>query len=125
MARLRSEGMACGTGCTNGRLDAVITDNVVTVADPSLSLGIRTQAQEESTVCANVENNNVNSTGTAYRTRTNAATATLLLEGINTNATMTWAANGNTPTTAGAVSESHVVGTLTGGTCTTPSNPMP
>ncbi|MBY5956812.1 hypothetical protein KUV50_01605 [Membranicola marinus] len=124
VARSRATGMgACGLACTDGRLEATITNNVVSVADPVLSLGIRTQAQEENTVCADVKNNLVNSTGTAFRTRTNDANATLLLEGFNTSPTVTWVANGNN--SVGTVSESHIVGTVTGASCILPSNPMP
>ncbi|WP_236980108.1 Ig-like domain-containing protein [Membranihabitans maritimus] len=121
VARLKA-GTACGTGCTQGRLDATITNNTVTVTGGSL-YDIRTQAQESSTVCANVANNSASAAGiSAYRARTNHADATLILEGFNTDGTTTWNNNGNTP--ASSVSGGHA-GTLTGGTCTNPSNAMP
>ena len=126
VARLRSIGSACRTGCTDGRLDVLITNNTVALADSLGLYDIRTQAQDENTVCAYVANNTTSNVGVkAFRSRTNDANATMIHQGFDTSATTTWASNGNTPTTPGAVSDSHSVGVVTGGTCTVPSNPMP
>lgn len=109
-----------GTGGSAGRLDATITGNNVTV-DAIYSLyDIRTQAQNDNTVCANVANNTASGVAiAAYRERTSNAGSTVFLEGFNTNAVSTWTDNGNTP--AGSVSENNN-GTLSGppgGTCVT------
>ncbi len=100
----------------NGRLDATITGNTVTVSAPAL-YDIRTQAQDTNAVCANVANNTASGAAiAAYRERTSAVGSTVFLQGFNTNATTTWNNNGNTP--AGSVSESNN-GTLGGATCAT------
>jgi len=101
----------------NGRLDATITNNNVTLVDPFGLYDIRTQAQDSNTVCANVASNTASGVAiAAYRERTSAAGSTVLLQGFNTNATTTWNNNGNTP--AGSVSSSNN-GTLGGATCNT------
>jgi hypothetical protein len=101
----------------NGRLDATITNNNVTLVDFFGLYDIRTQAQDSNTLCANVVNNTASAVAiAAYRQRTSAAGSTVLLQGFNTNATTTWNNNGNTP--AGSVSSSNN-GTLGGATCNT------
>jgi hypothetical protein len=116
-------GGACGTTCTAGRLDATISNNNVTLVDVLGLYDIRTQAQDSNTVCANLTNNTTSFSGiVSYRARTVVAASTLLLEGFNTNATITWNNNGNTP--ANAVSDSQN-GTLTGATCRAVSHPLP
>lgn len=121
ISRLRG-GAACGTTCTDGRLDATVADNNVTVLAQSL-YDIWAQANDSNTICANVEDNTASGNGVvAFRARTNAAESTMLLEGFDSDATTTWNANGNTP--AGSVSDSQN-GTLAGGTCSVPENPLP
>jgi len=101
----------------SGRLDATISGNTVTVHPLDSLYDIRTQAQDDNTVCANVTSNTASGTAVAaYRERTTTAGSTVLLQGFNTNATTTWNNNGNTP--AGFVSESNN-GSLGGGTCNT------
>jgi large repetitive protein len=108
-----------------GRIDATITNNNVTVDGTSIS-GIDVQAGASATdtneTCANVRNNTVNGAafGVAFKERTGAAGATVYLDGFVTDATTTWNNNGNTP--LNSVTSTNV-GTLTGGVCTTPSNP--
>jgi hypothetical protein len=116
-------GAACGTTCTAGRLDATITNNDVTLADPNGLYDIWVQANDSNTICANVANNTASGNGVAaFRVRTNAAESTALLQGFTVDATTTWNNNGNTP--AGSVSSSQN-GALMGGTCSTPANPLP
>jgi hypothetical protein len=115
-------GPACGTTCTDGRLDATIEGNNVTIGASGL-YDYWVQANDSNTLCADVRNNVGSAAGiVAFRERTNAAASTVLLEGFNTDAATTWANNGNTP--AASVSASNN-GTLTGGTCTNVSHPMP
>ena len=121
IARLKNTG-ACGTSCTAGRLDATISSNTVSVDATSL-YDVWVQASDDNTTCANVTNNSASGSGiVAFRERTAAVNSTVLLQGFTTDAATTWNNNGNTPT--GSVSASNN-GTLSGGTCTTPSNPMP
>ncbi|MDY7092529.1 MAG: Ig-like domain-containing protein [Acidobacteriota bacterium] len=115
-------GPACGTTCTDGRLDATVVGNSVTIGSDGL-YDVWVQANDSNTLCADVRTNAGSGAGiAAFRERTNAAASTVLLEGFVTDAAATWAANGNTP--AGSVSSSNN-GTLQGGTCTDVSHPMP
>ncbi len=117
-------GASCGTGCTAGRLDVVISSNAISL-DPSNSLyGVRSQAQDSNTTCASVVSNAVTNLGStdAYRARTSNANSSLLLQGFSTDAVGTWNGNGNTPMSS--VSSFHN-GTLAGATCRVVSHPLP
>ncbi|HKO96858.1 MAG TPA: Ig-like domain-containing protein [Pyrinomonadaceae bacterium] len=110
---------------TGGRLDATITDNIITL-DAGSTSGVDVQAGSIATdtneTCANVRTNTVNNAPPllAFKERTGAAGSTVYLQGFLVNATTTWNTNLNTP--LNSVTETNV-GTLTGGICNVPSHP--
>ncbi|MBN1668455.1 MAG: cadherin-like domain-containing protein, partial [Anaerolineales bacterium] len=105
-------------GNPSGRLDAVISNNTVTMADPVGLYDIWVQANDSNTTCANVTNNTASGAATAaFRVR-ESGSGTVLLQGFTTDAATTWSTNGNS---GSPVSES---GTASVGTCNTVSHPV-
>src|SRR5262249_751032 len=103
--------IALGKQNTNpgGTLDVTITGNHVTTnANATYDIETRAAANgsDRNSVCANVASNTTSAAGiAAFRARVASPNGTLDLQGFNTSAATTWANNGNTPTTAGAVSQ--------------------
>ena len=108
-----------------GRVDALITNNRVTIVEPFGLYSYWVQAQEANTVCAYVANNvsSITSGSIAhFRERTASASSTVLLQGWTGTVAGTWSGNGNSP--ASPVSASNN-GTVGGATCVGPSHPLP
>ena len=121
-ARSRTAG-----GPPGGRLDATITNNIVTASPVNSAYAISTRAgggtaTDQNTTCANVANNTTTpGTIAAYQARVANANSNLILQGFNTNATTTWNNNGNLP--LNSVDDTGVTANISGGTCSLPANP--
>ncbi len=114
-----------------GTMDATINNNTIVLQGGGAFplYGVEVRAQNGNTTCVNVTNNSVTLGNgvAAFRERTSNSGSTVLLQGfvstsnVTADVTTVWNSS-NTPT--GSVSASNN-GTVGGGTCNTPSNPLP
>ncbi len=115
------EGILVDSRLGAGTTDAIISNNVLTLDAARSLYGIETRAQDSNVNCSYVHDNSVSSfSSRAYRVRQASGTATMRLQNFVTDATTTINTNGNTP-----LNSVSAFGTITGGTCTAPSNPLP
>ncbi len=126
------DGIIAQSRLGSSRIDAIITNNTVTLPGGPSSVGnnisvISGSSSQVTTnvTCAHVANNTTTKStfGRNFNARQTPASNTTLILQLGTDAAAVWNTNGNLP--ASPPAEIVQTGTIVSGTCLTPSNPFP